>query len=137
MKNMALGQEEVYSCAFWLLYDLVAQPVGTSRYFQSYADAFDDTFKFVGPSIAPRITDPAFLFEVLHDGPLLYISLGTLFHRQNEFYRCCFRAFEQSDYEAVMSIGLRAAIEQPGPIPENFIVRQVVNDLKVRTKMLD
>jgi len=74
-----------------------------SRYFQSYADAFDDTFTFVGPFIAPRITDPAFPFEALHDGPVLYISLGTLFHRQNEFYRCCFQAFEQSDYQVVMS----------------------------------
>jgi len=75
----------------------------TSRYFQSYGDAFDDTFKFVGPSIAPRITDHAFPFEALHDGPLLSISLGTLFDRQNEFYRCCFEAFEQSDYQVVMS----------------------------------
>src|SRR5947209_5667532 len=131
MKNMALGQEEVYSCAFWLLYDLVAQPVGTSRYFQSYADAFDDTFKFVGPSIAPRITDPAFLFEALHDGPLLYISLGTLFHRQNEFYRCCFQAFEQSNYQVVMSVGQHTTIEQLGPTPGNFIVCQSAPQLEI------
>src|SRR6266568_6262170 len=84
----------------------------TGADFRAYGDAFpfneiffDDTFKFVGPSIAPRIVDPAFPFEALHDGPLLSISLGTLFHRQNEFYRCCFEAFEESDYQVVMSVG--------------------------------
>lgn len=103
----------------------------TSRDFQSYADAFDTTFKFVGPSIAPRITDPTFPFEALHDGPLLYISLGTLFHRQNEFYRCCFQAFEQSDYQIVMSVGQYTAIAQLGPTPENFIVCQSVPQLEL------
>jgi MGT family glycosyltransferase len=103
----------------------------TSRYFQSYTGAFDDTFKFVGPSIAPRMTDPAFPFEALHDGPLLYISLGTLFHRQNEFYRCCFQAFEQSDYQVVMSVGQHTTLEQLGPAPENFIVRPSVPQLEI------
>lgn len=103
----------------------------TSREFQSHADVFDNTFKFVGPSIAPRKTDPAFPFEALHDEPLLYISLGTLFHRQNEFYRCCFQAFEQSDYQVIMSVGQHTAIEQLGPIPENFIVCQSVPQLEL------
>src|SRR6266516_4870029 len=75
----------------------------TGADFRAYGDAFPfneilfaDTCKFVGRSDALRIADPAFPFEALHDGPLLSISLGTLFHRQNEFYRCCFQAFEQS-----------------------------------------
>ncbi len=103
----------------------------TSRYFQSSADAFDDTFKFVGPSIAPRMTDAAFPFEALRDGALLYISLGTLFHRQNEFYRCYFQAFEQSDYHVVISVGQQTTIEQLGPTPENFIVCQSVPQLEI------
>ncbi len=105
--------------------------VYTSRDFQSYAEAFDDTFKFVGPSIAPRVSAPAFPFEALHAGSLLYISLGTLVYQQNEFYRCCFRAFEQSDYQVVMSVGRHTAIEQLGSIPENFIVRHTVPQLEM------
>ncbi len=103
----------------------------TGADFRAYGYAFDDTFKFVGPSIAPRITDPAFPFEALHDGPLLSISLGTLFHRQNEFYRCCFQAFEQSDYQIVMSIGQHTTREQPGRTPENFMVCQSVQQLEL------
>ena len=62
---------------------------------------------------------------------MLYISLGTLFHRQNEFYRCCFEAFEQSDYQVVMSIGLQTTMDQLGPTPENFIVCRSVPQLEL------
>ncbi len=70
-------------------------------------------------------------FDALHDGPLLYISLGTLFDRQNEFYHCCFQAFEQSDYQVVMSVGKHTTREQLGPTPENFMVCQSVPQLEL------
>jgi MGT family glycosyltransferase len=105
--------------------------VYTSRYFQPFAQACDETFKFVGPSLQPRPHTPPFPFEALHPLPLLYISLGTIYHQRNEFYRCCFQAFGDSPYQVVLSVGEQTAIEQLGPIPQNFIVRHSVPQLEI------
>ena len=105
--------------------------VYTSRFFQPYQNAFDDSYKFVGPSILPRPNAPAFPFELLSKAPLLYISLGTIFNRKNEFYKLCIEAFANQDYQVVMAIGHSISVETLGILPTNFIIQNAVPQLEI------
>lgn len=105
--------------------------VYTSRYFQPFAQACDETFKFVGPSLQPRAHTPPFPFKALQPLPLLYISLGTIYQQRHEFYHCCFQAFGDGPYQVVLSVGEQTEVAQLGPIPQNFIVRQSVPQLEI------
>ncbi|MBI5713232.1 MAG: glycosyl transferase [Chloroflexi bacterium] len=114
--------------------------VYTSRYFQAGADKFDDSFKFVGPLIAPR-NDPhdpqtSEVFAVFETSevlkkPLLYISLGTLFNERVDFFRACIEAFNDDRYNVIMSIGNKIDPVALGVIPSNFIVRPHVPQLEI------
>ena len=112
--------------------------VYTSRYFQAGADRFDDSFKFVGPLIAPRndhhddsqISEVFKTSEILNK-PLLYISLGTLFNERADFFRACLEAFSDDRYRIIMSIGSKIDPASLGVIPNNFIVRPHVPQLEV------
>lgn len=102
-----------------------------SRQFQPFADRFDDTYKFIGYPISPRTHAPSFPFEALSDKRLLYISLGTIYNDHLEFYRQCFDAFENSEWQVVMSVGNKVTVESLEPIPANFIVRNTVPQLEI------
>ncbi len=105
--------------------------VYTSRFFQPYQNAFDDSYTFVGTSILPRYNASAFPFEMLTKAPLLYISLGTIFNTKNEFYRLCLEAFANQDYQVVMAIGYSTSLETLGTLPANFIVLNAVPQLEI------
>ena len=69
--------------------------VFTSRYFHLAAEAYDETYHFVGPSLdASPNHEPA----AADRRPLLYISMGTIFNALPEFYRACFEAFGGAHY---------------------------------------
>jgi MGT family glycosyltransferase len=108
--------------------------VYTSRYFQIGAEYLDDSFKFVGPSIAPRNDHADFPFEHLEGGPVIYISLGTLFNDRPDFFRACLAAFGSSRYRVVMSIGTKVRPEALGAIPENVLVRPHLPQLEILAK---
>jgi MGT family glycosyltransferase len=94
----------------------------TSRYFHLNGDAYDDTYRFVGPSIdAAAHPDPH---------PLLYISMGTIFNDLPHFYRACFDAFGGAEYRVLMSIG-KVDAASLGAAPENFELREFVPQLQV------
>jgi MGT family glycosyltransferase len=105
--------------------------VYTSRYFQIGADYLDDHFKFVGPSIAPRHDMADFPIGHLSRGPVIYVSLGTLFNEHLDFFRLCIATFADTPYQVVISIGNRVSAEMLGPIPENVLVRSYVPQLDV------
>lgn len=105
--------------------------VFTSRYFHLGGDSYDDTYKFVGPSIAPRHEDQSFRLEGVSCEPLIYISLGTIHNNRPEFLRACFQAFEHSKFQVVASIGDRVDRIAVGPVPKNFIIREYVPQLEV------
>jgi MGT family glycosyltransferase len=105
--------------------------VYTSRFFQPYVDSFDETYRFVGPLLRTRSLDADFPFEHLHDPAPIYISLGTIFNQQNDFYRLCFRAFADSGHQVILSVGPNTEIAQLGSVPQNFIVRRFVPQLDI------
>ncbi|MCH5585169.1 glycosyl transferase [Shimazuella sp. AN120528] len=105
--------------------------VFTSKYFQNNADQFDETFRFVGPSITLRKDAENFPYEKLQGKPVIYISMGTIVNQQVEFYQKCFRAFAGMDAKVVLSVGKNTKIEELGTIPDNFIVRNYVPQLEI------
>ena len=105
--------------------------VYTSQLFQPCAETFDDTFKFVGPSITPRIETVEVPWEAVGHPVVVYISLGTLFNTDTTFYRKCFEAFNREDLQIVMSVGASVSPESLGPVPPNFIVQSYVPQLEV------
>src|SRR5579863_6328411 len=105
--------------------------VYTTKQFQPFLELFDDSFKFVGPSIATRSDTVAFPFDALNETPIIYISLGTVFSNKTDFYRTCFEAFADSDRQVVLSVGKRTDIAVLGAIPRNFIVKGFVPQLEL------
>jgi MGT family glycosyltransferase len=100
--------------------------------FQPAADTFDDRYLFVGPSILPRHEAPDFPFDRLSsERSLLYISLGSIFTNQPEFYKQCFAAFADQDWQVVLSIGKRTDLATLGPVPENFLLSPYVPQLEI------
>jgi MGT family glycosyltransferase len=105
--------------------------VYTSRLFQPCAETFDDSFKFVGPSISPGRDSDQFSWESVTHPVVVYVSLGTLFNTDTTFYRHCFEAFRAEDFQVIMSIGANVSASDLGPAPPNFIVQNSVPQLDV------
>jgi MGT family glycosyltransferase len=106
--------------------------------FQPAAETFDDRYLFVGPSILPRHEAPDFPFDQLSsDRPLLYISLGSIFTNQPEFYKQCFAAFADQPWQVVLSIGKHLDPSTLGPVPENFLLSSYAPQLDIlpRTRL--
>ena len=118
----------------------------TSKYFHLAGDAYDDSYLFVGPSVAPRAdaarrhaasagTTCAFALPE-GDQPLIYVSLGTIFNDQLPFFRAAIEALADGPWRVVMSIGNRidrAAIwpDADRPFPRNIALHEFVPQLDV------
>jgi len=105
--------------------------VYTSRLFQPCAGTFDNSFRFVGPSMASRVATVGVPWERVRHSTVVYVSLGTLFNTDAAFYRTCFEAFQGEDFEVIMSVGANTADASLGPAPANFIVQTSVPQLEV------
>lgn len=110
--------------------------VHTSREFQPCADTFDDRFLFIGPSVESRAGSGAAAGDAAasdepRTAPLVYISLGTLFNTNADFYRHCFDAFGGDAVDVVMSIGKQVSVESLGALPPNIVVKPWVSQLEV------
>ena len=105
--------------------------VYTTKHFQPFAEVFDDTFKFVGPSIVARSDTSTFSFEAPGETPVIYISLGTVFNEKADFYRTCYQAFAGIGRTVVLSVGKRTNIAALGTMPRNFIVQEFVPQLEL------
>ncbi|SOC40923.1 macrolide family glycosyltransferase [Ureibacillus acetophenoni] len=104
--------------------------VYTSKEFQPMAETFSNHYAFVGPSI--RQTSP---IQKNHNSrKLIYISLGTVLNQNKDFYQNCIKAFANTDYEVVMSVGEKTDISSLGPIPENMIVKNRVDQIAILQK---
>jgi MGT family glycosyltransferase len=105
--------------------------VFTSREFQPASASFDDSFKFVGPSVTARPDTSGFPFEQLTRKPVIYISLGTINNQNLDFYKACFAAFADYPGQFVLAAGKNTDLSKLEPIPDNFIVRGFVPQLQV------
>ncbi len=108
--------------------------VFTARDLQPRTPLIDETFRFVGPAINPQTRGAAEPFELPQQGPLVYISLGTVHsahEAQSAFYRRCFEAFGDYPAQFLLAAGRQLDIGALGPIPANFTVRPTVPQLEV------
>jgi MGT family glycosyltransferase len=105
--------------------------VFTSKLYQPYADKFDESFIFVGPSIVPRKDVETLPLKSIPSNKLIFISMGTVFNQQPELYTTCFKAFQESQATVVLSVGKQTDIRQFKDIPTNFIVRNYVPQLEI------
>ncbi|MGW5668696.1 macrolide family glycosyltransferase [Micromonospora sp. NPDC003776] len=87
------------------------------RAFQYAGDTFDDRFLFVGPSLDEQ---PADGWTPPGDRPVLLISLGTSFNDHPEWFRTCVRAFADTRWHVVMTLGSRVDPRELQPLPANI-----------------
>ncbi|MBJ8024992.1 macrolide family glycosyltransferase [Bacillus cereus] len=118
------------------LYDIMNHPgditiVYTSKEYQPYSDAFDESYKFVGPSIANRKEIGNFPIEDLKNKKVVFISMGTVFNEQPELYEKCFEAFKDIDATVILVVGKKINVNQFKDIPYNFKVYNYVPQLEV------
>jgi len=99
--------------------------------FQPEGDALDERYLFVGPSILPRHENNHFPLDKLSNEPILYISLGTVFNNQPDFFKMCFDAFGEQPWQVVLSIGRYVDPTALGPIPDNFLISSYVPQLEI------
>ncbi|MFF3438434.1 macrolide family glycosyltransferase [Streptosporangium sp. NPDC002721] len=98
--------------------------VFTSRAFQPGADAFDRSYRFVGPSLGARPPDPSFPADRLRD-PVLYASLGTVFDATPWLLRPFAAALAPLGGTVVISTG-RTDPAELDPLPANVLARRFV-----------
>ena len=101
------------------------------RPFQPDADTLDESYVFVGPSISPRSDASGLPLDRLAENPMLYVSLGTVFNADPEFFDACFDAFADSEWQVVLSVGTKTDPSTLVRIPDNFLVRPHVPQLEV------
>jgi MGT family glycosyltransferase len=100
--------------------------VYTSRYFQPCSNSFGSEFKFVGP-----------MFQL--DGlpkkhELIYISLGTVYNKDPEFFKMCFEALGGLPYKVILSLGKGLSSSFGNEVPNNFEVYEFVDQIKFLQK---
>ncbi|MCY7963327.1 macrolide family glycosyltransferase [Bacillus inaquosorum] len=105
--------------------------VFTSREFQPMAEQFGDQYVFVGPSITERAGNNDFPFEQIDNENVLFISMGTIFNNQKQFFNQCLEVCKDFDGKVVLSIGKHIKANELNDIPENFIVRPYVPQLEI------
>ncbi|MGH3945962.1 MAG: macrolide family glycosyltransferase [Pseudonocardiaceae bacterium] len=99
------------------------------RALQPHAEKVDErVYTFVGPSLDARP----------HQGdwpkpgrPLLLVSLGSAYTDAPQFYRDCFAAFGDLDWQVVMSIGRHVDRSTLRPVPPNVELHEWVPQLAV------
>jgi len=102
-----------------------------SRHFQPCASTFDERFLFIGPSSEPRGASVPFPWELVTHPVVVYVSLGTLFNTDADFYRKCYEAFRGEDYQVILSSSMNADLADLGPAPPNFIAQAHVPQIEV------
>lgn len=103
----------------------------TIRDMQPAAFMLNRSFKFIGPCIRPRDDAPAFPVERLRGKRVLFISLGTAFNQNLDFWKMCIDAFGNTQYTVLMAVGPGVDGEVFERVPENIIIENYVRQLDV------
>ena len=104
--------------------------VFTSRYFQPKADSIGKSFLFIGPSLSGRNSEKE-KYSFKKEQPLVYISLGTIFNNDPQFYHICIAALTDKPYNVIISVGKATDVKVFSNLPENIQVRNHVNQISV------
>jgi MGT family glycosyltransferase len=102
--------------------------VFTSREVHPAADSFDDSYRFVGPSIGTRPATGAPLGELRE--PVVLASLGTLYTTDRDLFRRFVTALAPLAGTLVLATG-RTDPAELGPLPDNVIADRFVPQLDV------
>ena len=104
----------------------------TSKLFHPPTKTLNDSFYFIGPSIEKRPEDKSFTFKKDENKKLIYISLGTLFNQNIEFFKKCIEAFKDNEkYQVIMTVGRKSDVKQLGEIPKNFLIYNYAPQLQI------
>jgi len=111
--------------------------VYTSREFQPDTPYIDNSFHFVGPSIlATTRKEMNFPWDLLEsERTKIYLSLGTLYNANIEFYRTVFKAFSDHPAQFILAVGRVTDIRDLGLVPDNFIIQSNVPQLELLQKV--
>ncbi len=104
--------------------------VYTVRELQPLSETLDNSYKFVGPSITRREEVGDFPIDRLQ-GTIIYISLGTVRNNRLDFFKNCIKAFGDTPYTIIMSIGKNIDPYELEEAPPNFIIRRYVPQIEV------
>ncbi|MGW0583553.1 macrolide family glycosyltransferase [Streptomyces sp. NPDC002920] len=113
----------------------IRQPLNlvyTSRAFQPAVEDFDQSYRFVGPSIGARPVDPSFPADRLQD-PVLYASLGTVFNADRQLLRSFATALAPLGGTVVVSTG-QTDPDALDPLPANVLTRRFVPQPEVLSR---
>ncbi|WP_459503132.1 macrolide family glycosyltransferase [Bacillus sp. C1] len=103
--------------------------VYTSRYFQPNSSDFGEDNIFIGPSFPERKS--YFPIEELQGKKVLYISMGTVLDRTEEFFNTCIDAFADFDGKVVIATGEKVDLTKLKQAPENIIISSYVPQLEI------
>ncbi len=97
--------------------------VYTSKEFQPKSEKLMKNYKFVGPSSMYREENiPKLKLNRNTERPLLFISMGTIFNNNIDFFNTCTKAFGNMEIDVLMSVGKNIDISAL-TIPDNFTVK--------------
>jgi MGT family glycosyltransferase len=135
-QNLTAMVKEKYDVEIQSPYEVFCNPapltiVYITREFQPFGEVFDQTYKFIGPSISTRFIQENFDLTAIQGKRPIYISLGTVFNQAIDFYKLCLKALGNTEHTVVMSIGEKAQISDLREIPKNFIVKNYVPQTEV------
>lgn len=106
----------------------------TSRSIQIEESSFKSNYKFVGPSIYKRNEQLLQKKIFKKKSKIIYISLGTIYNNDINFYKSCFEVFRNTKDQVFMSIGNDIKRSDLGKIPENFYVAKYLPQLQILEK---
>lgn len=81
------------------------------------------------------IYDSAAMWGYVAAREKVYISLGTINHLDQAFYRTVFTAFAADPAQFILSIGRQSNLSVLGRVPDNFIVRNYVPQLDILARV--
>ena len=105
----------------------------TSKLFHPESQVINDhSFYFLGPSIEERPEEDNINFKKDKNKKLIYISLGTIFSFNVDFYKKCIEAFGNSkEFQVIISIGKLHEVKELGKLPENISAFNFVPQIKI------
>ncbi|MEZ0094201.1 macrolide family glycosyltransferase [Streptacidiphilus sp. EB129] len=101
------------------------------RAFQYRGETFDDSFRFVGPCLHPRRFLGSWQLPADHRGPLVLVTLGTIYNQHPDFFRTCIAACTGLGGRVVVAVGDGVDPDDLGPPPADVEVHRFVPQLQV------